>query len=232
MFAPWLAGAVPGIKHGGAGWHRVRVGRHHGPLARLHKATGDLVVLSQPFLSLRLQVVSLLAEPLGHGLSELRAGVLKVNLVHSLGFISLALSTSQVEVSLPSFWWRRACIAPGRRGGRSGVADRGAGPGGQHGRQSSGDHGVVRLQLLGGLDGVRRERVGGVRGLRSGAGRAGPGPGAVRSGRRSRRSSGRTGAGPVWLHRALEIFMFRSGQVMSGQVRTIEIQYRNTILIL
>ena len=38
----------------------------------------------------------------------------------------------------------------------------------------SGDHGVVRLQLVGGLDGVRR--------LRSGGGGARPGPGAVRSG--------------------------------------------------
>lgn len=105
---------VSGIKHGGAGWHRVRVGGHDGLLlAGLHKATGDLLVLLQPLLSLRLQVVSLLAEPLGHGLSELWSGVLKVNLVHSLGFISLALSTSQVEVSLPSFWWRSACIAPG-----------------------------------------------------------------------------------------------------------------------
>ena len=106
-----LGWAVPGIKHGGAGWHRVRVGGQHWLLlARLHEPTVDL--LRQPLLSLRLQVVSLLAEPLGHGLSELWSGVLKVNLVHSLGLISLALSTSQVEVSLPSFWWRSACIAP------------------------------------------------------------------------------------------------------------------------
>ena len=73
------------------------------------------------------------------------------------------------------------------------MAHRGRGPGGcpgqrgDHGGErspssSSGDHGVVRLQLVGGLDGVRRQRVGGVRGLRSGGGGAGPGPGALRSG--------------------------------------------------
>ena len=73
------------------------------------------------------------------------------------------------------------------------MADRGGGPGGgpgQRGSQggerpsccSSRDQGVVRLQLVGGLDGVRRQGVGGVRGLRSGGGGAGPGTGAVRSG--------------------------------------------------
>ena len=76
------------------------------------------------------------------------------------------------------------------------MAHRGGGPGGgpgQRGSQggerpscssscSNGAEGVVRLQLVDRLDGVRRQRVGGVRGLRSGGGGAGSGPGAVRSG--------------------------------------------------
>ena len=78
--------------------------------------------------------------------------------------------------------------SPGQRGGH----------GGEGPSYSSGHHWVVRLQLVAGLDGVRR--------LRSSGGGAGPGPGAVRSGRRSRRSRRRSGAGPVRLHRALEIF--------------------------
>ena len=123
------------------------------------------------------------------------------------------------------------------------MADRGGGPGGgpgQWGSQGgerpscssccSGAEGVVRLQLVGGLDGVRRERVGGVRRLRSGGGGAGPGPGAVRSGRRSRRSGRRTGAGPVRLHRALEIFQcleqVRSGQVRSGPRSQLNLERR------
>ena len=70
-----------------------------------------------------------------------------------------------------------------RRGGPGGGPGQGGSQGGERPScSSSRDEGVVRLQLVGGLDGVRRERVGGVRRLRSGGGGAGPGPRAVRSG--------------------------------------------------
>ena len=69
-----------------------------------------------------------------------------------------------------------------RRGGPGGGPGQRGSQGGERPSCSSRDEGIVRLQLVGGLDGVRRERVGGVRRLRSGGGGAGPSPGAVRSG--------------------------------------------------
>ena len=195
---------LPGIEHGGAGRHGVRVagGRRHEPLDVVLLLGGGLaeaVRLVEPLLPLSLEAVSLrLAESLRHGFSKLwsvvrvRGGVAGGGGVLRLG---LALVVArQVEGSFPALGRRSARVALGR--GRHRV---GHGGGGARGRLAvagvaqgagRGGGGVVlslqRLHLVRGLDGV-----GGVwaRGGRAGA-RAG------RVGARARGRGARRGQRP------------------------------------
>ena len=195
---------LPGIEHGGAGRHGVRVagGRRHEPLDVVLLLGGGLaeaVRLVEPLLPLSLEAVSLrLAESLRHGFSKLwsvvrvRGGVAGGGGVLRLG---LALVVArQVEGSFPALGRRSARVALGR--GRHRVGHGGGGARGRlavagvaQGAGRGGGGGVLslqRLHLVRGLDGV-----GGVwaRGGRAGA-RAG------RVGARARGRGARRGQRP------------------------------------
>ena len=108
-----LIPTVPGIQHGWAGRHAVRIAVHH---TRLCKPTRGTVRLSEPPLTVRAE--SLFAEPLRLSVSRV---VATIGVVERRSVLAAAvLIAGQVEGALPPLGRRSSGIAVNERGGGAG----------------------------------------------------------------------------------------------------------------